>query len=250
MSARKGKVDVYYFDTFTDAQNSPLLKDAGQVIRTFGHVTKNDGKGRYWILESVDKDFGYKNKDDSLFINRMINADELPIGHAFFLPGSEVAPNECVKQEGQIANRADFKRVWAWAVANGRVVTEAQWTAGNQGCFSSGDLSTTFRFPLAKDFIRAKESGRSVGSFQDDAIQTHRHTSGTDGVTAETPTGSYNVKGMTINGVTYAGSNQTGTGNMNSTTTSIPIPSTHGGIVNVSTENRPKNIAQQYFIKV
>ena len=73
MSARKGKVDVYYFDTFADAQNSPLLKDVGQVLYTFGHATKNDGKGRYWILESTDKDFGYKNKANSLFINRLID---------------------------------------------------------------------------------------------------------------------------------------------------------------------------------
>ena len=249
MAARRGKVDVYYFDTFTEAQNSPHLLDAGQVIRTFGHATKNDGKGRYWILEATDKDFAYKNKANTLFINRMINADELPIGHAFFLPGSEVAPNECVKQEGQIANRSDFKRVWAWAQANGRVVTEAEWSS-NPGCFSSGDLSNTFRFPLAKDFVRAKESGREVGSLQNDALQSHRHASGTDGATVETPSTNYNVKGMTINGITYAGSNQTGTGNMNSIATSVPLPSTSGGTVNISNETRPKNIAQQYFIKV
>jgi hypothetical protein len=111
------------------------------------------------------------------------------------------------------------------------------------------ELPTT-RFPLAKDFIRAKESGRSVGSFQDDAIQTHRHTSGTDGVTVESTASGYNVKGMIINGVTYGGSNQSGVGNMTSTTTSVPLPSTNGGTVNVSNETRPKNIAQQYFMKI
>ena len=233
MSARKGKVDVYYFDTFTEAQNSPHLLDVGQVIRTFGHTSKNDGKGRYWILESTDKDFGYKNKANTLFINRMINADELPIGHAFFLPGSEVAPNECVKQEGQIANRSDFKRVWAWAVANGRVVTEAE-VANNPGCFSSGDLSTTFRFPLAKDFIRAKESGRNVGSFQADQTNT------LDGVSYATTYPPYSItvpksewSGYVISGEEIRGGNEAGIRFRNS-----------------GEETYPRNIAQQYFIKI
>ena len=248
-TGKRGKVDVYYFDTFTEAQNSPLLKDEGRVLYTFGHVTKNDGKGRYWILESTDKDFAYKNKSNSLFINRLISSMEKQPGEIIMIAGSEVAPPETVEMSGQIANRADFKRVWAWAVANGRVVTEAE-VANNPGCFSSGDLTNTFRFPLAKDFIRAKESGRNVGSYQADSLQTHRHTSGSDGETIETPSTHYNVKGMTINGITYAGSNQTGIFNMNSSTTSVPLPSTSGGSVNISTETRPKNIMQKFFIKI
>ena len=158
-------------------------------------------------------------------MNRLIKADEVQIGHLYPLAGNETAPPETVKPTGQIANRADFKRVLAWAQATGRVVTEAEWSAGNQGCFSSGDLSTTFRFPLAKDFIRAKESDRTVGSYQADEIKSHAHA-------------------------LYAGADQ-------NTYNSSRIASTGGGgtvgrdtYATGGTETRPKNIAQQYFMKI
>ena len=225
---------VIEYNTFADAQNDLLLVKEGQVIRTFGHVTKNDGKGRYWILESTDKDFGYKNKTESLFINRLIGSDEKQPGELFPLAGSETSPPETVKPEGQIANRADFKRVWAWAVANGRVVTEAEW-ATNTGCFSSGDLSTTFRFPLAKDFIRAKESGRNVGSFQGDAFQGHWH----------------NLYFVT-NSITGGGGGDNTGAASTSRNNAVREAFTDGtnGTPRISNETRPKNIAQQYFIKI
>ena len=76
-------------------------------------------------------------------MNRLIKADEVQIGHLYPLAGNETAPPETVKPEGQIANRVNFKRVWAWAQATGRVVTEAEWAA-NPGCFSSGDGYITY----------------------------------------------------------------------------------------------------------
>ena len=249
VTARRGKVDVYYFDTFTDALNSPVLVDAGQILYTFGHTTKNDGKGRYWILEATDKDFAYKNKANTLFINRFIDAGEVQVGHIYALGGSDTAPPETVAPLGQIANRADYKRIWAWAVAGGKVVTEANYAA-NPGCFSSGDGSLTFRFPKQADFVRGWDGVSSTGTYQDDAIQTHRHTTGTDGSTIETPASGYNVKGVTVNGIAYGSSNQSGNTGMNSTTTSVPLPSTSGGTVNISTETRPKNIMRKFFIKI
>ena len=246
---RYEKSVVIGYDTFADVQNDILLVKENQVIRTFGHVTKNDGKGRYWILEATDKDFAYKNKAGSLFINRLIGADEVQVGHLYPLMGGDNAPPETVAPLGQIANRADYKRIWAWAVAGGKVVTEANWAA-YPGCFSSGDGSTTFRFPKQADFVRGWDGVTSTGTYQDDAIQTHRHTTGTDGSTIETPASGYNVKGVTVNGIAYGSSNQSGTTGMNSTTTSVPLPSTSGGTVNISTETRPKNIMRKFFIKI
>ena len=235
------KSNVITYDTFADAQNDSLLVKEGQVILTLGHATKNDGKGRHWIVESTDKDFGYNNKAGDKFLNRLIKADEVQIGHLYPLAGNETAPPETVKPTGQIANRADFKRVWAWAVATGRVVTEAEWSAGNQGCFSSGDGSTTFRFPLAKDFIRAKESGRNVGSFQDDAIRNI--TGYLNNVFAETNASAGDS--MYLN-------NNYSQGNWSSGVTnrgwSLNMDASR--VVPTAAENRPKNIAQQYFMKI
>jgi len=228
------KSNVITYDTFADAQNDSLLVKEGQVILTLGHTTKNDGKGRHWILESVDKDFAYKNKAGDKFLNRLIKADEVQIGHLYPLAGNETAPPETVKPEGQIANRVNFKRVWAWAQATGRVVTEAEWAAGNQGCFSSGNGSTTFRFPLVKDFIRAKESGRNVGSFQADQTNTlaevNYATTYPPGTTTIPKSGwsGYNISGEEMRG------------------------GAEGGIRfrNSGEETFPRNIAQQYFMKI
>ena len=234
MSARKGKVDVYYFDTFTDAQNSPHLLDAGQVLYTFGHVTKNDGRGRFWILESTDKDFGYKNKANSLFINRLIDAGEVQPGT--LLPNVlGMMPPESVVGSGQLANRADFKRIWATAVANNWVVTEAEWAAGKKGYFSSGDGSTTFRFPDFKDiFLRVKGSLVAVGTYIADTFKSHNHNRNTAGVQEQV-----NVYPLTGTGVVsgaYSAGNQiaqyTITGNSG------------------SGETAPKHISEPYFIKV
>ena len=221
------------YDTFADAQNDPLLVKEGQVILTLGHVTKNDGKGRHWILEDTDKDFAYKNKTETMFLNRLIKADEVQIGHLYPLAGNETAPPETVKPTGQIANRANFKRVWAWAQATGRVVTEAEWSA-NPGCFSSGDLSTTFRFPLAKDFIRAKESGRNVGSFQADRTNTLADVS----YATTYPPNSITVPKSEWSGYVLAGEEPGGG------------PEAGMRFRNSGEETYPRNIAQQYFMKI
>ena len=165
-------------------------------------------------------------------------------GEIIMVAGSEVAPPESVEMSGQIANRADFKRVWAWAVANGRVVTEAE-VAANPGCFSSGDSSTTFRFPLAKDFIRAKESGRNVGSFQDDAI---RNITGQFGI----GDGLYGNPSATSGSGAFAaaasGNSYVGMSNPATRTYGITLDASR--VVPTAAENRPKNIAQQYFMKI
>ena len=77
VTARRGKVDVYYFDTFTDAMNSPMLIDASQIFYTFGNTSKGDGGGRYWILNTTDIDgTALKNKANTLFINKHNSTSE------------------------------------------------------------------------------------------------------------------------------------------------------------------------------
>ncbi len=248
---------VIEYPTFADAQNDLLLVKEGQVIRTFGHVTKNDGRGRYWILESTDKDFAYRNKANTFFINRLIGADEVQIGTEINLGTGQTPPPEHVHIKGQIANRADFKRIWAWAVATGRVVTEAAWNAGEKGCFSSGDLSTTFRFPEGRGYFHRAfddaagvDTGRILGNIQGDAIQEHRHSTGGDGSTVETGSTGYNLKNITINGITYGTSNQTGTSGMNSVTSSRAVPELANGTIRTAQETRPKNISKIYYMKI
>ena len=84
---------------------------------------------------------------------------------------------------GQLVNRADYPRLWAFANASGLLVTEAQWSGGQVGAFSSGNLSTTFRLPDGRaeffrgwDNSRGTDAGRVLGSEQLSANLAHSHT--------------------------------------------------------------------------
>ncbi|MFM0642062.1 phage tail protein [Paraburkholderia metrosideri] len=87
-----------------------------------------------------------------------------------------------LKVNGALVNRADYPALWAYAQASGALVTEAQWSAGRWGCFSSGDGATTFRIPeLRGESIRCWDDGRGVdgfreiGSWQDSQNRSHAH---------------------------------------------------------------------------
>ena len=241
---RYEKSVVIGYDTFADVQNDILLVKENQVIRTFGHVTKNDGKGRYWILEATDKDFAYMNKVGSLFINRLIGADEVQIGHMYALGGSDTTPPETVAPMGQIANRADYKRIWAWAVAGGKVVTEANYAA-NPGCFSEGDGVNTFRFPKQADFTRGWDGVTSTGTLQGDAI---RNITGQFGI-GDGLTGNPSATGASGAFTTYAsGTSYVSTSNAASRTYGVVLDTSR--VVPTAAENRPKNIMRKFFIKI
>ena len=182
---RYEKSSVIHYDTFADAQNDIYLIKENQVIRTHGHVTKNDGKGRYWILEATDKDFGYKNKANSLFINRLVGSDEIQVGTILPVTGTANL-QETIPMAGTILNRNEYKRLWAYAQASGNLVDENTWLTeggtGRKGAYSSGDGVNTFRVPeirgthiRALDNGRGLDAGRVIGSYQADQLLTHSH---------------------------------------------------------------------------
>ncbi|HEY8660601.1 MAG TPA: hypothetical protein VIL78_16310 [Hanamia sp.] len=101
---------------------------------------------------------------------------------------------------GNLANRADYPRLWDFLLYNpDLIVTEALWntvtsTIGEEtyiesfykyrGKFSSGDGSTTFRFPLHDDMgyvalMNGTDPDRSpntAGTAQGDMIRAHTHS--------------------------------------------------------------------------
>lgn len=90
---------------------------------------------------------------------------------------------------------------------------------------------------------------RPFGSYQDDAIQEHRHAGGTDGTSTESPSSKYTLTNKTINGVTYGTSAQSGGGGYNTNTTSRALPESLTGTIRTAQETRSKNIATNYCIK-
>ena len=87
-----------------------------------------------------------------------------------------------LKANGALVNRADYPALWAYAQASGALVADATWGANNFGCFSTGDGATTFRLPeLRGEFLRCwddgrgVDSGRGIGSWQDNQNRQHAH---------------------------------------------------------------------------
>ena len=94
-----------------------------------------------------------------------------------------------LKVNGALVNRADYPALWAYAQASGALVTEAQWSAGRWGCFSSGDGATTFRIPELRgesircwDDSRGIDGYREIGSWQDSQNRSHAHGASAGGV--------------------------------------------------------------------
>lgn len=88
------------------------------------------------------------------------------------------APSGWLKANGALISRATHDRLWAAAQATGKLVTEAAWSGGAYGAFSTGDLSTTFRIPsLNGYFLRAVygEASYTIGAYRADANKSHSH---------------------------------------------------------------------------
>ncbi|MEM5451888.1 tail fiber protein [Paraburkholderia guartelaensis] len=94
-----------------------------------------------------------------------------------------------LKLNGALLNRVDYPALWAYAQASGAIVTEAQWSANNFGCFSTGNGTTTFRIPeLRGEFLRCLDDGRgtdanrAIGSWQAGQNASHAHGASASGV--------------------------------------------------------------------
>lgn len=163
--------------------------------------------------------------------SQLINVDTMTIGTSFWWNGTS-APTGAVKENGALLSRASYPRLWAMANASGNIVTEASWTGGNTGAFSTGDLATTFRIPDARgeffrgyDDGRGVDSGRVLGAHQAHMIIDHTH----------------NV----LSGSAFSGGA--------TTVNNIPVGSSASGGVNSpnngGTETRPRNNAKLVCIK-
>ncbi|ABB56777.1 phage tail protein [Synechococcus elongatus] len=160
-------------------------------------------------------------------VAQAIAALAVPAGVAIWVTGN-TPPTGYIKANGALLSRTTYARLWAYAQASGNIVSDAAWTGGATGSYSTGDGSTTFRVPdLRGEFIRgwadgrSVDTGRAIGSTQADELKAHAHYLDT----RTAPTG----------GGTAATTYTTGTA---VTTSSV------GG-----TETRPRNIAYLACIK-
>lgn len=129
------------------------------------------GAGDYWqiVSDGVGSWFDIDRKDKvSIGTTKFITSIVTPSGGYLVANGSEL-------------NRNDYPFLWNFAQQSGMLVTEANRT-GNEGAFTTGDGSTTFRIPdLRGEFLRTLDNGRGIdtdrvaGRWQEDEFKSHTH---------------------------------------------------------------------------
>lgn len=80
-----------------------------------------------------------------------------------------------LKANGATVNRADYPRLWAWAVDN-NLTTNDQ--TNNPGLFGVGDGVDTFELPDYEDYFVRYSYVRNVGSKQNSQMAEHNHSCG------------------------------------------------------------------------
>ena len=156
----------------------------------------------------------------------------VPTGAIVQFPAS-TAPSGYLVAGGQLVSRTTYAALWSFAQASGNLISDATWTGGQYGSFSSGDGSTTFRLPqYGGYFLRSLDNGngidpaRAIGTVQQNQNQLHTHTatsvvtdpghnhSGTVGNgPSSTPGGGFTIPfgvnsiGFNVTGITVATTN-------------------------------------------
>ena len=173
-------------------------------------------------------------------------------GAVAYFPAT-TAPTGWVKANGALLSRTTYATLWAFAQVSGNLVSDATWASNNQGAFSTGDGSTTFRVPdLRGEFLRGwddgrgVDSGRAIGSFQSGELASHTHTGTTDTAGAH----SHFIVGLS--GGAGAGPNTSFDPVDINRDTNIAGAHNHTFTTNATggTETRPRNIALLACIKL
>jgi microcystin-dependent protein len=115
------------------------------------------------------------------FIAELRDGMAIPAGQvAAFV--TQTAPSGWLKLNGGMYSRTTYARLWAFAAGAGNICTEAQWSSGYFGLFTTGDGASSFRVPDFRGvFLRGLDEGRgldisrAMGLYQDHANVFHDH---------------------------------------------------------------------------
>lgn len=153
-------------------------KDLNSVIWSLMEVVKAGGRS------GVQFDPGTPASYQQLLIalQSMINTASGDIPGRVNVFMQPTAPLGWLSMTGLLLSRTTYPALWAHVQTVG-AVSEADWTGGRWGWFSSGDGSTTFRIPdLRAMVLRGLDDGRGIdlarvlGSYQASQNLAHGHT--------------------------------------------------------------------------
>ena len=175
-----------------------------------------NSNGKYVTITNPDSN----NEDITVDLSDIAKDTDLLAGLAIAQPAgavitfaSSTAPNGYLKCNGALVSRTTYAALFA-AIGT---------------TFGAGDGSTTFKLPDLRGYFvrgwddsRGVDTGRTLGTTQEDELKSHSHTT--------------SVYHTNIGGIYYGGTG----GNMGATS---------GTNATGGTETRPKNIALLYCIK-
>lgn len=144
-------------------------------------------------------------------------------------------PDGWLEANGALISRTTYADLWAEAQVSGNLVSEVTWAAGNYGSYGQGDGSTTFRIPDLRDYFICglPAAGRTLGSYQADAMQGHKHLTSSTSVQFTSGGGNYAPTGS----------------NINAHNSSDPTTDGINGTPRTATTTHPKNVTLLVCIK-
>ncbi|ANY85999.1 tail fiber protein [Pseudomonas putida] len=233
----------------TDNSGNRLVVQASGTDKIKFHTHLNAAGYAFTVLMGAG-DFWHLRSDGAGGWWPIARYDGTSLGRPVFSTTTTFSPGGWGAHNGSLLNRAEWPWLWDHAQASGMLVTEAG-RVGFEGCWTSGDGSTTFRTPEARgEFLRALDesrgvdAGRVAGSYQKGSLQTFDPDRSSYSVTGLTHTGD-NTGILAKHGLDPVNTADYGSSQVVSIdNTSIAAINVAGGVV------RPRNIAYPARLKL
>lgn len=188
-STHAGKLILLPYQLAIDLPD-PASVPVGMVLL----ITSSDASGRQSTVSHVATGFkfflAYNERvwlvnDGTNWQIVMDESNAVSVGEMIY--AYKVIPNT-LEAKGQLLNRSDYPRIWAFISSlTAGVTTDYTWLTNEnyKGCFSQGDGASSFRMPdLRSMFIRGLDNGRGIdfgrtyanpGGYEADDFKKHSH---------------------------------------------------------------------------
>ena len=167
-----------------------LLSDLNDKIKRLSTRVAEEFKTQQSAIDSKVSTVNGIAPDENGNVEIEAGGAALPLGWEYTRLVSDSAPKGGADYLGQEATREFYADLWEYVNTEhpGRIISEDDWQAmyaaqnGNVPYYSTGDGSTTFRFPRVVSYLRA---GDTAGQYTAEALPDHDHTRGTMEITGQ-----------------------------------------------------------------
>lgn len=175
-----GTSTQYGHNKLSDATNSNLGAEGGTAATPLAVKTAKDEavQAASSALEAFAEGQATKDAEQDAKIAEALDKVGLPLGFEYTRLTGQTAPLGGVDYMGQTATRTMYADLWAWLNENkpDAIISEDEWQSlyssqnGNVAKYSSGDGSTTFRFPRVVGYFKGAGSVDELGSYAPEGL--------------------------------------------------------------------------------